>query len=50
MIAAIRSTGLVNAKTLLAAFNERGQAIDALLGNVAGVSANRSKAVDDNRT
>ena len=30
---------LVNANTLLAAFNERGRAIDALLGNMSAFSA-----------
>ena len=39
---------LVNAKTLLAAFNERGQAIDALLGNISAISAQVQGFINDN--
>ena len=39
---------LVNAKTLLAAFNERGRAIDALLGNVAAFSEQVKGLINDN--
>ena len=39
---------LVNAKTLLAAFNERGQAINALLGNVAAFSDQVQGLINDN--
>jgi phospholipid/cholesterol/gamma-HCH transport system substrate-binding protein len=39
---------LVNAKTLLAAFNERGRAIDALLGNVSAFSAQVQGLINDN--
>jgi phospholipid/cholesterol/gamma-HCH transport system substrate-binding protein len=39
---------LVNAKTLLTAFNERGRAIDALLGNISAFSAQVQNFVNDN--
>src|SRR5262249_59847408 len=39
---------LVNAKTLLAAFNERGQAINALLGNIAAFSEQVKGFINDN--
>ncbi|OBJ10940.1 mammalian cell entry protein [Mycobacterium sp. 1482292.6] len=39
---------LVNAKTLLAAFNERGQAINALLSNVAAFSEQVKGLINDN--
>ncbi|ORA10290.1 virulence factor Mce family protein [Mycobacterium arosiense] len=39
---------LVNAKTLLTAFNERGQAINALLGNIAAFSEQVKGLINDN--
>jgi phospholipid/cholesterol/gamma-HCH transport system substrate-binding protein len=39
---------LVNAKTLFAAFNERGQAINALLANVSAVSEQVKGLINDN--
>lgn len=39
---------MVNAKTLLAAFNERGQAINALLANIAAFSEQVKGLLDDN--
>ena len=39
---------LVNAKTLLAAFNERGRAIDALLGNISAFSVQVKGLINDN--
>jgi phospholipid/cholesterol/gamma-HCH transport system substrate-binding protein len=39
---------LVNAKTLLAAFNERGRAIDALLGNITAFSTQLRGLINDN--
>lgn len=38
----------MNAKTLLVAFNERGRAIDALLGNIASFSAQVQGLINDN--
>ena len=47
--AANRSTGCcVNAQTLLAAFNERGRAIDALLANVSAFSNQVRGLINDN--
>jgi phospholipid/cholesterol/gamma-HCH transport system substrate-binding protein len=39
---------LVNAKTLMAAFNERGQAIDALLANLSALSEQVKGLINDN--
>ena len=39
---------LVNAQTLLAAINQRGQAVEALLGNVSAVAAQVQGLINDN--